>query len=329
MLATTIDKYCYLTCRYLPPFFSHRYRVVYSRIEDCQSVDEIAHPVVRAVLQHLDIRQGVEIHHDGDLPARSGMGSSSAFTVGLLAALHALKGEMCSREQLAREAIHVEQDLLHETVGCQDQIITAYGGVNHISFPQSGDFSVRPVTVNHSRLYGLQSHLMLFYTGVERIASQVAQSYVNDLDETKRRQLRLVRDLVEEAITLLQGEGDLDPLGALLHEAWEAKRSLSSRVSTPVIDAIYETARRAGALGGKLTGAGGGGFMVLFAPPSRHAAVREALRPALHVPFRFQFSGSQIIFYDPEREYAPQAGTETPDIYELHDQRVAGAYGNS
>ena len=307
VLATTIDKYCYLTCRYLPPFFEHKYRLVYSRIENCQTREEITHPVVRAVLQHLNMDAGVEIHHDGDLPARSGMGSSSAFTVGLLHALYALKGEMRSREQLAREAIHVEQKLLAETVGCQDQIITAFGGINHISFTPSGDFSVRPVTVSKHRVSALQSNLMLFYTGVERIASQVANSYANDLNESKRRQLRLVRDLVEEAIDILQGDGDLEPIGALLHEAWEAKRSLSTQVSTDGIDGLYDAARRAGALGGKLVGAGGGGFMLLFVPPSRQQAVKDALRGALHVPFRFQFSGTQIIFYDPERDYSPEA----------------------
>lgn len=307
VLATTIDKYCYLTCRYLPPFFEHRYRVVYSRIENSHTREEIAHPVVSAVLKYLDIEQGVEIHHDGDLPARSGMGSSSSFTVGLLHALHALKGEMRSRDQLAREAIHVERVLLNETVGCQDQIIAAYGGINHISFSPSGDFSVRPLTVSRDRVLALQSNLMLFYTGVERIASQIANTYVHDLNESKRRQLRLVRDLVEEAIDIVQGDGDLEPLGALLHEAWGAKRSLSTEVSTDGIDALYETARRAGALGGKLVGAGGGGFMLLFVPPSRHRAVKEAMRPALHVPFAFQSAGSHIIFYDPEHEYLPDA----------------------
>lgn len=316
VLATTIDKYCYLTCRYLPPFFEHRYRLVYSRIENCQTREEISHPVVRAVLEYLNIDGGVEIHHDGDLPARSGMGSSSAFTVGLLHALSALKGEMRSREQLAREAIHVEQKLLNETVGCQDQIITAFGGVNHISFTPSGDFSVRPVTVSKQRVRALESNLMLFYTGVERIASQVANSYANDLNESKRRQLRLVRDLVEEAIDILQGDGDLEPIGGLLDEAWNAKRSLSTQVSTDGIDGLYDAARRAGALGGKLVGAGGGGFMLLFVPPTRQQAVKDALRGALHVPFRFQFSGTQIIFYDPERDYSPEAvGAELgPDV---------------
>jgi D-glycero-alpha-D-manno-heptose-7-phosphate kinase len=323
VLATTIDKYCYLTCRYLPPFFDHRYRLVYSRIEHCQRIEDIAHPVVRAVLQYLGIDAGVEIHHDGDLPARSGMGSSSAFTVGLLHALCALKGEMRSRDQLARDAIHVEQGLLRETVGCQDQIITAFGGINHISFTPRGDFAVRPVTIPKTRVRALQSHLMLFYTGVERIASQVAESYVRDLNETKRRQLRLVRDLVEEAINILQGGGDLEPMGALLHEAWDAKRSLSARVSTEGIDGLYAAARRAGALGGKLVGAGGGGFMLLFVPPHRHGAVRDALHPALHVPFRFQFSGTQIIFYDPERDYAAEAAEAALEPDALPSRAVA------
>lgn len=311
VLSTTIDKYCYITCRYLPPFFAHRFRLVYSRIEDCQTVDEICHPVVRVAARHLGLESGLEIHHDGDLPARSGMGSSSAFTVGLLNALHALLGQLRSRDELAREAIHIEQNLLQETVGCQDQVITAFGGLNHICFPASGDFSVRPVTVKAARLQMLQAHLMLIYTGVDRIASVVAGSYVKDLDEAKRRQLRLVRDMVDEATGILHGDGDLTPLGALLHEAWEAKRSLSATVSTPDIDAMYEAARRAGALGGKLTGAGGGGFMLLFVPPGRQRAVREALRHNLHVPFRFESAGSRIIFYDPERDYSPDARVET------------------
>jgi D-glycero-alpha-D-manno-heptose-7-phosphate kinase len=311
VLATAIDKYCYLTCRYLPPFFEHRIRVVYSKIENCQTVDEIAHPVVRATLRHLRVNRGVEIHHDGDLPARSGMGSSSAFTVGLLHALHALNGEMASRESLARESIHIEQTVLRETVGCQDQVLAAYGGFNHVTFLPDGSFSVRPVTIARERVAYLQSHLMLFFTGVARTASHVAASYVPDLDSTRRRQLRLVRDMVEEAIGIVQGDGDLRAFGELLHESWAAKRSLSDAVSTTEIDVMYEAARAAGAVGGKLTGAGGGGFLLLFVPPERQAAVRSALATLIRVPFAFQFAGSQIIFFDPERDYASPAASET------------------
>jgi D-glycero-alpha-D-manno-heptose-7-phosphate kinase len=303
VLATTIDKYCYLTCRYLPPFFEHRFRVVYSKIETCHTVDEIQHPAARAVIKHLAIDRGVEIHHDGDLPARSGMGSSSAFTVGLLHALYALKGQMPTKTQLALESIHVEQELLHETVGSQDQVLAAHGGLNHVVFQPSGEIAVRPMTLLPERLEELSSHLMLFYTGIKRTASEVAQTYVTSVDD-KKRQLRLMKHLVDEALAVLCGGGTLEPFGTLLHEAWEAKRSLSPMVSNHVTDEIYDAARQAGALGGKLTGAGGGGFMLLFAPPARHEAIRAALARLLYLPFHFEFAGSQVIFFDPERDYS-------------------------
>jgi D-glycero-alpha-D-manno-heptose-7-phosphate kinase len=302
VLGTTIDKYCYLTCRYLPPFFAHRIRIVYSTIENCQHVDEIRHPAVREILRHLEVDRGVEIHHDGDLPARSGMGSSSAFTVGLLHALYALKGVMPSHHRLAAEGIHIEQEVLRETVGSQDQVLAAHGGLNHVVFLQNGEISVRPVTIAPERIRHLNAHLMLFYTGIERRASDVAESYVQAID-LRRRQLRIMRDLVDEALGVLTGGGDLDGFGALLHEAWEAKRSLSPRVSNPVVDEIYAQALAAGALGGKLAGAGGGGFLLLFAPPERHGAVRERLHGLIHVPFRFEFSGSQIILCEPEEDW--------------------------
>jgi D-glycero-alpha-D-manno-heptose-7-phosphate kinase len=303
VLASTIDKYCYLTCRYLPPFFEHRLRVVYSKIETCESVDDLQHPAAREVLKYLQIDRGVEIHHDGDLPARSGMGSSSAFTVGLLHALYALKGQMPSKQQLALESIKIEQEILKETVGSQDQVLAAYGGLNHIVFEPSGEISVRPMTLLPEALQELNSHLMLFYTGIKRTASEVAQTYVADV-EVKKRQLRLMKDLVVEALAVLNGRRALVCLGQLLHEAWEAKRSLSPMVSNRVTDEIYAAALAAGALGGKLTGAGGGGFMVLFAPPTKHDTIREALGALVHVPFSFEYAGSQVIFFSPERDYA-------------------------
>ena len=189
VLATTIDKYCYLTCRYLPPFFEHRLRVVYRKIETCMSVEEISHPSVRETLRFLEIDRGVELHHDGDLPARSGMGSSSAFTVGLLNALYALKGQMPSKRQLALESIHVEQDILKETVGSQDQVMAAYGGLRHVQFLQNGEISVRPLTLSHARIDEFNDHLMLFYTGIIRTASDVAKSYVEDIGAKRRQAL--------------------------------------------------------------------------------------------------------------------------------------------
>jgi D-glycero-alpha-D-manno-heptose-7-phosphate kinase len=305
VLATTIDKYCYITARHLPPFFEHRICLVYSKIEYCQTIEEIAHPSVREVLRFLDVQRGVEIHHDGDIPARSGMGSSSAFTVGLLHALYALKGQMVSKHQLAMESVHLEQDVLKETVGSQDQVLAAYGGFNHITFAPNGEISVRPVTLSRDRMLELNAHVMLFYTGIKRTASTIADTYVNDIDD-KRRQLRLMRELVDEGVSILGGGQDLGGFGELLHEAWQAKRSLSATVSNSYVDDIYDQARAAGAIGGKLIGAGGGGFIVFFAPPERHAAIRERLAKLIHVPVKFEFGGSQIIFFDREEDYSAE-----------------------
>lgn len=302
VLAATIDKYCYLTVRYLPPFFEHKYRVVYSKIEMGERIDEIGHPAVREILRYLDIERGVEVHHQGDLPARSGMGSSSAFAVGLLQSLYALLGKMPTKHQLALEAIHAEQNLLKETVGSQDQVSAAYGGLNHITFLPNGDFAVRPMTLPAARVRELESHLMLFYSGVKRTASDVAESYVATLDE-KRRQLRILRDLVEEGVSVLNSSRDIRGFGELLHEAWQVKRSLSEKVSNSMVEDIYSRSREAGALGGKLLGAGGGGFFLAFVPPDRQEDVRNALDTLIHVPFQFEYGGSQIIFYDRETDY--------------------------
>lgn len=305
VLATAIDKYCYLSCRYLPPFFEHRFRLVYSKIENCHAVDEISHPAAREILRYLDIDRGLEIHHDGDLPARSGMGSSSSFTVGLLHALHGLKGYMPNKHQLATEGIYVEQERLKENVGSQDQVSAAYGGFNHISFLQNGEITIRPMTLATERVNELNSHLMLFYTGIIRTASDIAGSYVQDI-QSREQQLRLLGSMVEESITILNGRQDLTRFGLLLHEAWRAKRSLSAKISNSHVEDIYEQAIAAGAIGGKLTGAGGGGFMLLFVHPSQQAKVKERLNKLIHVPFRFDFSGSQIIFHDPETDYSAE-----------------------
>jgi D-glycero-alpha-D-manno-heptose-7-phosphate kinase len=303
VLATTINKYCYISCRYLPPFFEHRIRLVYSKIENCMSVDEIIHPAVREVLRYLNIERGLEIHHDGDLPARSGMGSSSSFIVGLLHALYGLQGIMASKEQLAKESIFIEQERLKETVGSQDQASAAYGGFNHIIFHPNDEISVRPMTLSPGRIHELNSHLMLFYTGIKRTASNIAQSFVQDVDQ-RRRQLRVMKDLVDESINLLNSGQEIRGFGELLHEAWLAKCSLSSQISNDFVNELYEAALQAGALGGKLTGAGGGGFLLLFVPPESQAKVREKLAKLLYVPFKFEFSGSQIIFLNRQEDYA-------------------------
>jgi D-glycero-alpha-D-manno-heptose-7-phosphate kinase len=308
VLSTTIDKYCYITCRHLPPFLEYRYRIAYSKVETCERIDQISHPAVRAVLQQLQIERGVEIHHDADLPARSGMGSSSSFTVGLLHALHALNGRMIGRRQLAAEGIHVEQEVLKETVGSQDQVIAAYGGLNHIVFHANDDITVNPITIPKERVRELNAHLMLFYTGIKRTASDVAASYVGNLEE-KRRQLRILSSFVDEGIAILNGKAGIRSFGDLLHEGWEIKRSLGANVANPDVDRIYSQARGAGALGGKVTGAGGGGFFLLFVPPERQEAVRLALDHLINVPFQFDFSGSQIIFCDPETDYQAEERT--------------------
>lgn len=305
VLAATINKYCYLTCRYLPPFFEHRIRVVYSKIERCQKPEEIAHPAVRAILGYLKLERGVEIHHDGDLPGRSGMGSSSAFTVGLLHALRGLQGQITGKYQLASESIHVEQDILRETVGSQDQICAAFGGVNQIKFLPSGEVSVQPLTLVPARLRELNSHLMLFYTGIRRTASNIAASYVTGMD-AKAELLTRMKDLVDQSCEILSSKTDLRRFGELLHETWVAKRSLGDKISNSEVDGLYEAARAAGALGGKLLGAGGGGFILLFVPPEKQKAVRNHLNKLIHVPFEFEFSGSQIIFFDPQEDYSEQ-----------------------
>lgn len=304
VLAATIDKYCYLTCRYLPPFFEHRFRAVYSRIETCQTVDEIAHPAVREVLKYLSITRGVEIHHDGDLPARSGTGSSSAFTVGLLHALHALEGRMVDKHRLAQESIFLEQHLLCETVGSQDQVLAAYGGLNHVVFDRQGEIAVRPVILPSGRKEALGAHLMLFYTGIKRTASDVASSYVARLIDHEA-QLHRIREMVDAGLAILTG-GELTDFGELLHEGWVAKSSLGTSVTNREVDQIYEEARAAGAIGGKLLGAGGGGFMLLFVRPEDRRRVRQRLSRLLHVPFEFESSGSQIIFFDREKDYADE-----------------------
>jgi D-glycero-alpha-D-manno-heptose-7-phosphate kinase len=303
VLATTIDKYCYLTCRYLPPFFEHKIRIVYSKIENCHSVEEIAHPAVREILRYCAVDRGVEIHHDGDLPARSGMGTSSSFTVGLLHALYALKGQMPTKTQLAKESIVIEQEILKETVGSQDQVLAAHGGFNHILFDPNGEITVRPVTLSANRLNELNRHLMLFYTGIRRTASDVAGSYVNGLDD-KDRQFRIIGELTNEGVAALCGKSRITLFGELLHNAWQAKRDLSAQVSNADVEEIYKEALSAGAIGGKLLGAGGGGFILFFVPPSKQAGLKRRLNKLIYVPFKFESSGSQIIFFDPEQDYS-------------------------
>jgi D-glycero-alpha-D-manno-heptose-7-phosphate kinase len=298
VLGTTIDKYCYISCRYLPPFFEHKYRIVYSKMENVKDVSEIAHPAVKAALEYMNIEEGLEIHHDGDLPARSGIGSSSSFTVGILNALYALKGMIPTKKQLANEAIHLERNVLKEYVGSQDQVLAAVGGLNKITFDKEDDFQVTPITISKERLQLLQDHLVLYFTGFSRYASEVAKAQIESTLR-KKRELSVLHTMVDEAISILNSNTSIMEFGKMLHEAWKLKRSLSEKVSTSQIDEIYEAAREAGAIGGKLLGAGGGGFMVLFVRPEDQPSIKERLCKLLHVPFKFENHGSQIVVYEP------------------------------
>jgi len=300
VLATTIDKYCYITCRNLPPFFEHKHRIVYSRIENVTRIDEIEHPAVRGVLDWMNTVQGLEIHHDGDLPARSGLGSSSAFTVGLISALKAMRGELVTKHQLASDAIFVEQNLLKENVGSQDQISAAFGGFNKITFNKDDSFDVAPITIGVNRREELRSHLLLCFTGFSRIADVIAKSKINNL-ANREAELTCMGQMVDEAIKILLNNNlPIEEFGNLLDLSWKYKRSLSDQVSTPEIDEIYEAAKQAGAIGGKILGAGGGGFMLLFAKPEKHAVIRERLKKLVHVEFDFDRAGSRIALYQPD-----------------------------
>lgn len=302
VLSTSINKYCYISCRRLPPFFEHKHRIVYSAIENVSDWRQIRHPAVRAVLGWTglgDGSPGLEIHHDGDLPAHAGLGSSSAFTVGLLQSLAALEGRYVSKTQLANDAIHIEQQEIGESVGCQDQVAAAHGGLNRIEFKTSGVFVVEPVVLPAARLAELQDHLMLCFTGFSRYADAVARAKVANFPH-RVHDLQRIGAMVSEAQEILYSKTTpITEFGRLLHEGWMRKRHLSDRVSTEAIDQIYAAALEAGATGGKLLGAGGGGFLLMFVEPARQTAVRERLKGLVHVPFAFDDSGSRVVLYQP------------------------------
>jgi D-glycero-alpha-D-manno-heptose-7-phosphate kinase len=309
VLATSIDKYCYLTTRFLPPFFEHRHRVVYSLIELTKSVREIRHASVRECLTYLGIDRGVEIHHQGDLPARSGVGSSSSFTVGLLNALQAMGGCRPSPMDLARGAITVEREMIREAVGCQDQVMAAVGGLARITFGRDGSIGVDRLDIDAGRLGALNERLMLVFTGIVRTASEIAREQIR-LTESRTKQLLDMREMVDEAVAILRSDRDLAEFGRLLHRGWELKRALTSLITTSRIDEIYASALRHGAIGGKLLGAGGGGFLLLYAEPAVQPRIRAALDDLVHVPFAFTASGSTIVYTD-AAPIAPDAGAAT------------------
>ena len=294
VLSTAIDKYVYITCRYLPPFLGIRHRIVWRHVELINSIAEILHPAVREGLRYLgfDDSRGIELHYQGDLPARSGMGSSSSFVVSLLHTLNCLRGIELDKRQLAAMAIDLEQVRMGEIVGSQDQIAATYGGFNIIRFHQDGSFDVNPIGITAEREREFLARLMLFFPRRSRMSSEAAGSVTRNL-VSQAANVRLMVAMVDQGAGILH-HGDLDDFGRLLNEAWELKRGLSAMVSSSEIDDIYERARKAGALGGKLLGAGGTGFVLLYVAPERQEAVKAALTPqCVHVPFAFDNQGSQ------------------------------------
>jgi D-glycero-alpha-D-manno-heptose-7-phosphate kinase len=315
VLATTINKCCYITCRRLPPFFEYYSRISYSKVENVCRNDAIEHPSVRACLQFLGINDGVEIHHVADLPARTGLGTSSAFTVGLLLGLYALQDRMRDKQALAADAIHVEQELLQEAVGAQDQVSAAHGGFNRINFHSDGTIEVKRVLTVPSRLAELEQGLALYFTGFARTASEIAQEQVR-MTPQRKQELDVMLQLVDEAEAIISSPSrSLDEFGRLLHEGWKIKRSLTQRITNANIDEIYEAGLEAGALGGKLLGAGGGGFMLFFVPPERRQALRVRLKKLLCVPFAFANKGSHVVVYEPEEVYDKSLVSERDVVY--------------
>lgn len=296
VLSTTIDKYCYINCRYLPPFFNYKHRIVYSKSELVNDIDDIQHPAVREAFRFMNVEKGLELHHDGDLPARSGLGSSSSFTVGLLHALYGLNGKIVSKKRLAMESIHIEQEMIRENVGSQDQVAVAFGGLNKILFKGDHNIEVIPITLNAGRLNDLQDHLLLFFTGLTRYATDIEEGKMRNIVHKNSEMDELSR-MVDSAIDILNSDGDLNDFGKMLHESWLIKKSLSPQVSTSHIDDIYATALQSGAIGGKLLGAGGGGFILFYVTPENREALKQRLIHLLNVPFRFDTLGSQVIYY--------------------------------
>lgn len=297
VLSTTFDKYCYVTVRHLPKFFDYSSEFVYSRIERVTDIDEIQHPLIRNCMKYQKMHH-IRLAYDADLPARTGLGTSSSFAVGMLNAFHALKGEMVDKKKLANEAIYAERILCHEAGGIQDQIAASFGGLNRIDMDEDG-YHVIPLVISRQRKQDLNDSLMLFFTGFSHMSAAV-QEKVKENFQDKIRRLQIMKGMVEKAQKILTEKGDLAEFGQLLHESWQIKRSLSGGISTGEIDAMYETARKAGAEGGKLLGSGGGGFLLFYVDKDKKAYVRKALEKLLYVPFSFETGGTRIIYYREE-----------------------------
>ena len=302
VLSTTFDKYCYVNVRHLPRFFEYSTELSYSKTERVTNIDDIEHPAIRNAMKMLDMHE-IRLTYEADLPARSGLGTSSSFAVGMLNAFYALKGKYASKKQLADEAIYLERVLCDEAGGWQDQIAASFGGFNRIDFNADG-YTVHPVIVSPQRKQQLNNNLMMFFTGFTRFSSEIQKANKLD-DESKTKQLKQMLTLVDEAENILTDQSqDLDDFGRLLDVTWKLKRQTGKSVSTSNIDNLYDKGISAGALGGKLLGAGGGGFLVFYVTPEKQAAVKEAMEDLLYIPFKFEDSGTQVIYYGPE-DYSP------------------------
>lgn len=301
VISTTFDKFCYVNVRHMPPFHPYISELVHNRFERVNIIEEIEHPLIRMLLH--DIHE-IRLTYEGDLPARTGLGTSSTFAVGMLNAFCALKGKMMSKRQLAQEAIHVERDILHEHGGWQDQVAAAYGGLNRIDF-HDHDFSVHPIIISPERKKELDENLLLFYTGVQRFSSEIqADTFAKPVDKTQ--QLLDMLALVDEAENVLTNKDtSLNEFGKLLDTTWKLKRGTGSKVSNGSIDELYDIAIKAGALGGKLLGAGGGGFLLFYCEKDKQENLKKALEKLMIVPFNFENDGTHVLYYSPQN-YSPR-----------------------
>lgn len=299
VLSTTFDKYCYVTVRHLPRFFDYKTHLTYSKMEYVNSYEEINHPLIREGMKMLDMHE-IRLTYESDLPARSGLGTSSSFAVGMLNAFYALKGKYVDKKKLADDAIYLERTLCKEAGGWQDQIAASFGGFNRINFNSDG-YEVLPVIISPDRKRRLNDNLLMFFTGFTRFSSDVQKA--NNVDESEEKRLRLKKmyNLVDEAEAILTDENrNLDDFGRLLDVTWKLKKGTGKAISTGSIDELYEKAMNAGALGGKLLGAGGGGFLVFYVQPNKHEAVKEAMKELMYIPFKFEDGGTRVIHYSPE-----------------------------
>lgn len=298
VLSTTFDKYCYVNVRHLPPFFEYRNELSYAKTERVSKVEDIVHPAIREAMKYLDMHE-IRLSYEADLPARSGLGTSSSFAVGMLQAFHALKGQYVDKKKLADEAIYLERVLCKEEGGIQDQIAASFGGLNRIDF-HGNDYTVHPVIISEEKKERLNDSLVLFFTGFSRFSSDIQKSTKKALGD-KERELLTMKELVDEAEKILTARADnLDEFGRLLDETWRLKRGISQEISNNSIDAVYEQAKRCGALGGKLLGAGGGGFLLFYVRPELQSQFLKEMKNLLHVPFRFETIGTRVLHYTPE-----------------------------